>query len=385
MEAPTANGDDAITFGHRVLALLDTGSFTTSYKYAVLLAVLDAVLEGTDDHGRPPTVLRGRDIGRRVLELYWPQARPFTEAGPLTQSRQRDVVAKIAEFRRAHAVAQHATIDRVRSEHPEAFVRLEREVVSTVLRYPIPLLQNVGAGGRAVAQPFIYTCGWTFGVSASTVHADSFDDRMHLVDGAGWHLAALAGLLRPVIEREWLQFVAIRNDADVEELRLQQFLFGAERIGLGALVEPLHAVQDGRCFYCERTAGGGWEIDHFLPWARLPDNKLDNLVLAHSRCNNDKRAALAGLDHLLRWTQRFDVAGRVGRALDEVAADTAWPRRPAATFASARALYLHQPAGTPLWVGRSDPIERLERDRLLTVLRSDMGLAAEPRGGWDAR
>ena len=73
----TANDDgEAIAFGQRILELLDTGSFTASYKYAVLLALLDAVLEGTDDHGRPPTVLHGRDIGRRVLELYWPQARP---------------------------------------------------------------------------------------------------------------------------------------------------------------------------------------------------------------------------------------------------------------------------------------------------------------------
>ena len=29
----------AIAFGQRLLALLDTGSFTTSYKYALLLAI----------------------------------------------------------------------------------------------------------------------------------------------------------------------------------------------------------------------------------------------------------------------------------------------------------------------------------------------------------
>jgi 5-methylcytosine-specific restriction endonuclease McrA len=384
MGALTANDDGAaIAFGQRILALLDTGSFTASYKYAVLLAVLDAVLEGTDEHGRPPTMLHGRDIGRRVLELYWPQARPFTDDGPLAQSRQRDLVRKIAEFRVAHHVPEHATVERVRMQHPDAFGALEREVVATVVRYPIPLLQKIGAGGRAVERPFIYTYGWRMGVGASVVHSDGFDDRMHLIDDAGEHLAALAGLLRPVIEREWLQFVAARNDANVEELRLQRFLFGSERIGLVALVEPLHAVQDGRCFYCVGSAGGGWEIDHFLPWARLPDNKLDNLVLAHARCNNDKRAALASLEHLARWTQRFDPAGQTSQALDQVAAATAWPRRPAATLASARALYLHQPAGTPLWLGRPGRVEELDRDRLLGVLRTDIGLAADERGSYE--
>ena len=262
MGALTSTDDGAaIAFGQRILALLDTGSFTASYKYAVLLALLDAVLEGTGNHGRQPTVLHGRDIGRRVLELYWPQARPFTDDGPLAQSRLRDVVQKIGEFRVEYRVPEHATIDRVRTQHPDAFAVLEREVVATVVRYPIPLLQKIGAGGRAVERPFIYTYGWSMGVGASTVHSDGFDDRMHLIDDAGEHLAALAGLLRPVIEREWLQFVAARNDANVEELRLQQFLFGSERIGLGALVEPLHAVQGGRCFYCDQSAAGGWEID----------------------------------------------------------------------------------------------------------------------------
>jgi hypothetical protein len=182
MGALTAADGAAIAFGQRILALLDTGSFTASYKYAVLLAVLDAVLEGTDEHGRPPTVLRGRDIGRRVLELYWPQARPFTDDGPLAQSPQRDLVRKIAEFRVEHHVPEHATVERVRMQHLNAFAVLEREVIATVVRYPIPLLQNIGACERAVERPFIYAYGWRMGVGASTVHSDSFDDRMHLID-----------------------------------------------------------------------------------------------------------------------------------------------------------------------------------------------------------
>ena len=248
-------GDASIAFGPRVLALLETGSFTASYKYAVLLALIDAVLENADEHGRPPVVVHGRDIGRRVLALYWPQARDYTERGPLSQSSLRDAVLKIAEFRHDHGVDDLTTVDGARQRHADAFNRLERDVTATVVRYPIPLLQNVGTGGRAVEQRFIYEYGWTTSVGSATVHRSSFDDRIHLVGGAGEHLTALAGLLRPVIQRDWLQFVARRNDADVEELRLQEFLFGANRIGLGPLAEPLHEVQNGRCFYCDRMRG----------------------------------------------------------------------------------------------------------------------------------
>ena len=386
----SAGGDHALVFGQRILSLLETASFTASYKYAVLLALIDAVLEATDEHGDPPTEVHGRDIGRRVLELYWPQARNFTAQGPLTQSQfsrdaaRRDIVQKLGDFRREHRIPEYATVEQVRRRHGDAFAELERGVVATVVRYPITLLQKVGAGGRAVEQCFIYEYGWSQSISTAAVHRTSFDDRMPLVDDAGRHLATLAGLLRPVIQREWLQFVARHNDADVEELRLQQYLFGGERIGLAALVDPLHALQEGRCFYCDGVAAGGWEVDHFLPWARLQDDKLDNLVLAHRRCNNDKRAALAGIDHLARWSRRFDGSSPLSVGLDVIAADSEWPRRPAATLGAARALYLHQPEGTPLWVGRPGRVVPLDRTRLLSVLRSDVGLAAEGRGPYEA-
>ena len=38
---------DAIGFAARVVALLDEGAFTATYKYAVLLGLLDVVLERT--------------------------------------------------------------------------------------------------------------------------------------------------------------------------------------------------------------------------------------------------------------------------------------------------------------------------------------------------
>ena len=36
-------------------------------------------------------------------------------------------------------------------------------------------------------------------------------------------------------------------------------------------------LQGGRCFYCEDALRGPTDVDHFIPWARYPDNGLDNL------------------------------------------------------------------------------------------------------------
>lgn len=172
-------------------------------------------------------------------------------------------------------------------------------------------------------------------------------------------------------------------------------LFGADRIGLRALVEPLLELQDGACFSCGQR-GGGWEADHFIvslrstlnltaQGSRWPDNRLDNVVRAHERCNNDKRAALTGLRHVEQWWRRFDPASRTAGALGRIAVKTEWPRRPVATRSAARALYLRQPDATVLWVGGPGRVETLYQRRLYALMRSDApGLAAEERADFDA-
>jgi 5-methylcytosine-specific restriction endonuclease McrA len=371
----TSSDAGAVAFAEKLLALLDTGSFTTSYKYALLLGLFDAAMEGTAADGSAPRSLRGRALGRRVFELYWRQARPYSDTGPLRQSKQRDVVVKIAELRQQLQLAEHVPLDAARIAHPHAVGRLEREVVATVVRYPIPLLQRFGSGGSAVEDRFIYEVPWDEGISPGRVHRDDFDDRLHLVDGAGKHLLAIAGLARPVVEREWLRHVARRNADQVDELRLESFLFGSERISLQRVRDPLLTVQSGRCFYCDGERGP-WDVDHFLPWARWPDDRLDNLVVAHARCNNDKRAALAALDHVERWWPRLLPGDPLDRQLDELASSLDWPRRPDRTAGGARGLYLHQPQGTMLWAGPGQ-VEPLDAERLRGLLHPAR-LAADP-------
>jgi 5-methylcytosine-specific restriction endonuclease McrA len=370
----------AIAFGEKLLGLLDTGSFTTSYKYALLLAILDETLERTRPDGSPPIELSARALGRRVFALYWQQARPFSDAGPLRQSGTRDAVVKLAALRDELGLPQQVSVDEARRRHPIAVRGLERDVVATVVRYPVPLLQRFVTGSQYVEERFIYEVPWSEHVTPARVHRDDFDDRLRLVPGAGEALTALSGLVRPVIQREWLRHVARRNDDQVDELRLEAFLFGGQRVSLAAVTDPLLELQGGRCFYCDRVRGR-FEVDHFLPWSRLPDDRLDNLVVAHADCNHDKRAALAGLDHLDRWSSRFEPGSATDRRLAEVVTATRWPRRRARTAAGARGLYLHQPAGTMLWSGRRE-VEPLDAGRLREVLLAGP-LAAEEPGTYD--
>src|SRR5262249_5927371 len=101
---------------------------------------------------------------------------------------------------------------------------------------------------------------------------------------------------------------------------------------------PLASV---RCFYCETPIRGPAEVDHFIPWARHPDNGIENLVAADARCNNDMRDFVASTEHLQRWkAAHFDPGGRPVEALERISSTLGWESHPDQTLAVARSIYL---------------------------------------------
>jgi len=88
----------------------------------------------------------------------------------------------------------------------------------------------------------------------------------------------------------------------------------------GEVRDAVWEIQQGRCFYCRAsTAVDRSELDHFIPWARYPDNGLDSLVLVDERCNLDKRAFLATGEHVARWMPRLLSDSSETRQLEDVA------------------------------------------------------------------
>jgi hypothetical protein len=384
--------DPALAFAQKLLSLLETGSFTTSYKYALLLAIVDETLEQTGVQGDVPESLHGRRLGRRVLELYWPQARPYFEPEPGANSipedrrslRQAsvkgDVVSEIEQIHQELDVKPRERLEAVRRRAPGAIGRLERRVIWRVMRHPIPRLQVFGGQKAGRLDPFLYEVAWDDAISLARANDESYDDRLRLAPGAARHLVALAGVVRPVVEREWLRYVARRNH--LPESDLEEYLFGSERRALRRLLPRLSELQEDRCFYCG-DAGTTWEIDHFIPWARWPDDRLDNLVAAHRGCNNSKRAAFAAVRHLARWFERFVPGTQEHEALTELAEELDWPRDPRRTSGAASVLYRQQPTGTMLWV-RPGEVEPLDPYAVTDALGGLDALAAEPPGPYES-
>ncbi|RLB49337.1 MAG: hypothetical protein DRJ42_21205 [Deltaproteobacteria bacterium] len=351
----------AIGFAEKLLMLLDEGHFTATYKYAVLLSLMDLCLEQSTKHGAAPSMVTTRQLAEKVVEMYWPHAVAFgvgeeSKERVLFQNRplkdhsggQAAIVREIVKFRSEHAPDPSATITRARHAKKKAFEGLVRRVEWKLVEMPLPRLQLIGE----METPFIYQINWDRTITKKTFNNwAGFDNAIRFMGPASEYLVQLAGLLRPLIQRQWAAMVARFNTDIVKDAELERFLFGVERISLAPVRNGLRDLQDGRCFYCESRLGDKVEVDHFVPWARYPNNAIENLVIAHSDCNQSKGDHLASADHVQRWAQRLDLDGSDGQ-LREIADAARWEKAPARSVGVARSIYLRLPGDIRLWQGK---------------------------------
>ena len=366
-----------VRFAEAVLLLLEQGGFVATYKYAVLLALIDLCLEGTNARGEPPETITTRQLAEAVVRLYWPQVRPYPDpsggARELRQSsgRQAKIVSAVSQFRGPEGDAT-VSLPAARLRDPDGWQRLLDEVEWTLVSMPLPRLQVIGREHR----PLLYRLAWGLEIEQQRGRVRAyqqgrpgadFDNRLHLLPGVGEDLVALNGLLRPIIHREWARLVASYNDP--AESRLEEFLFGASRVQLARVREPLVELQERRCFYCDRRLERAIEVDHFIPWARHAEDAIENLVAAHAQCNRDKRDFLAAADHLARWVPRFEPDQSLALALGGAALAVGWETQPQRVIGAARGLYLRLGEDARLWRSAND-FEPARPEQLVRLLAS---------------
>lgn len=373
-----ADPSSPVSIAERILQILDEGSFVATYKQAVLVAILDLCFEQATEKGDPPESLTTRQVAEKVIELYWPHTRPWEGETVLVQNksgRPQDVVRGGGLLSRIHAfrlVAQagsdgSVSLTRSRALYPEDWRRLLDQVEWTLIEMPLPKLQKIG---RQETQ-WLYAIDWDDRerlpsrreVAAYQRGAVSgFQNVVRLQPGVGRALRQLHGMLRPFILQHWAMKVANLNALPLA--RLHAFLFEGDRVSLEPVRAHLVDLQEGRCFYCGAGLHRDACVDHFVPWARHPDDGLHNLVVADARCNGDKRDFLASAALVERWRDRnTSRASRLAEIADESRWDSGHPR----IIRVARAIYSELPEGARLWDGRKRLVV-LERGRIQQAL-----------------
>jgi hypothetical protein len=296
---PAPTPAEQVTFLGQIERLLSEGQFVATYKYALLVAIADlAVQLGADDGDELD--LPVRLIAEQFIELYWRQCAPYGhsvadgEYGTLIQStgRQASMISIVGELR-----SPFPTLSAAKAS--TAWRRAVTQTAQLVDSMPLWRLQVL----RNETLEFLY---------ARSPQRGS----IRLKSGVAANFRQFHGMIVRLAQSEWLRFIqALPRNASLlgATSDLGQFLFGAERIALSRMAEPLADTQKGLCLYCLRRVDAG-EVDHFVPWSRYPRDLAHNLVLAHKQCNRQKSDLLAAEVHLDRWIERNAIHGS---AIDE--------------------------------------------------------------------
>jgi 5-methylcytosine-specific restriction endonuclease McrA len=383
MGEPLRLEQPALPIAEKIVQILDRGGFTATYKYAVLVALMDICMERTDAKGLPPASVTTRELAQKVIELYWPHSMPYhrrdrPEHSVLLQSRAGPgkptlIIQRIIEFRdkfdaaHAHAPSLHRA---QLAAPPGAYEELLNEVEWTLIHMPLPRLQRIG---RSQEDRFLYEYGFTEDTPKGQVRQyqqgqpSLFRNTLDLKPHVSTALIALNGVLRPLVYRAWASMVADMNRIELSDL--EEFLVARpSRISLEPVRSDLLKLAGGRCFYCQNGIAGPCDVDHFVPWARHADNNIHNLVVTHRACNGHKSDFLASSEHVHRWAER---ASCQGDDLVIIAENAEWQCDRKRTFGVASAIYSALAEGSLLWV-KGETFLPLNRAQVRAALEAGM-------------
>ncbi len=331
--ARVAEAAGAIEVATRLLNVLETEQRESTYKQALVIALLQECISPDSTHRVSLLALADR-----FIDLYWHQLDPFAGDIVLAQGKggEPQIPGAVARLKSRSQFKGEWRPGRARTS--KAYLRTQRAIAKTIAQMPATHLQH--PGGQGGPGDFIFDSSWLW--KKLTIRE---------LDAHGWHLDLLPGvrdslldvspLLIPAVQRLWEQDVRRFNRAPGEAPDLAAFLFGEDRIALAPLRDPLRELQSNRCFYCEVVLGADTHIDHVVPWSRCASNDLANLVLTDPGCNSAKSDALPSEEVLASAT------GRGG--LEKIIALTAWACDAPRVLATGRTLLRHAPIGTRVW------------------------------------
>ena len=298
MPHPAPSAEFQLEFLKKVEVLLAQGRFTSTYKFALLIALTNIAVERGDDTSDELKV--GLDeIARQYLALYWNMARPYPRINAiLKQNREASKPSKMITLLKDEARHSQSSYQRLRV-YRASRDRLVNETRRTLAKDVLYRLQTVGKTAESEKDRFLYDHPPTAAECAKLEY-------ITLKTGVAACLRRLRGVIIAMVQSRWALWVRENNKKLAADRQLEKFLFGPTRTNVADYAERFYELQSGRCFYSgDRLAGPrGGEVDHFIPWARYPFDSPFNLVLTSRKINNSLRDELKPAEWKAQWLAR---------------------------------------------------------------------------------
>ena len=298
MPHPAPSAEFQLDFLAKVERILSQGQFTTTYKFALLVALTNIAVEQGDDSADALEVDLD-DVARQYLELYWNMARPYPRIREvLRQSTNANRPAAILTLLEPEVRSARGSYQRLRAYRAsrDGLLAATRRTLAKDVLYR---LQTIGKTAESRADRFLYDHPPTAAECARL-------SRITLKPGVAACLRRLRGVITAMVEARWARWIREKNEKLAADSGLERFLFGAERTNVAAYAERFYELQNGRCLYSGAKLDGpkAGEVDHFIPWARYPFDSPFNLALASKKVNNQCRDELKSPDWRNAWRAR---------------------------------------------------------------------------------
>ena len=285
---PTAQ--EQLKFLKNIQLILQSGSFSSTYKFALLISLSRLAIEKGEDSGEQ-LALEYSDIAEKFIELYWKQAVPYTfnDEGQLilnqNNGKQAAIVNRIIELRQIYS-----SLGLLRRDSA-VWSKLVKDVARTVKEMPVRYLQNINGQNFE----FLYQLAQS-------------KQRLTLLPQVMYCLRQFSEIIEELCQKRWIDYIR-KNSTNAPILNklpnLEQFMFEPSRNQLNAVANVLVELQECKCFYCNKSMKkGSYAVDHFIPWSMYPSDTGHNFVLADSSCNSKKSNLLASDEFLHKWRER---------------------------------------------------------------------------------
>lgn len=281
---------EQLKFLKHIQQILQSGTFTSTYKFALLISITRLAIEQGQDTGAALR-LDYLDIAEKFIDLYWKQSLPFqfNQYEPFTIQQSTGRQAKIiSEIQKAQQ--QFKTIAAARRD-ATFWLKLRKSVADTVKRMPVVYLQNLN--GQTFE--FLY-------------HLNDSQESLQLLPKVMYCLRQFSEIIEELCQKRWIDFIRLnkQNLVVLDGLPdLDEFMFAPSRSQLGQVANFLIDLQECLCFYCGKSLKNNkYAVDHFIPWSLYAADTGHNFVLADDKCNSQKSNYLASEQFLNQWLER---------------------------------------------------------------------------------
>ena len=287
------HADFQLNFLRRIQWLLESSSYTSTYKFALLMTIVNLSIEsGINDDSEHS--ISYEQLAEQFVQLYWTQALPYSDQSSDSVLRQSSTTGQ-ASVINSILDLQHKTkttsLTIAHTQNIKLWQSTIKDISSTIKKYPAKYLQSAE---DKVSREFLYVY-------------DSKSKVIILKPGIAYCFTRFSKIINKLCQQYWTEFVRKNSRNQIyfsDDIDLQQFLFNQSRQSLKVLIPMLIDTQQGQCFYCYKPLRNNIEVDHFIPWSKYPIDTTHNFVLTDHSCNNSKRDYLAQELFYEKWLER---------------------------------------------------------------------------------